>query len=59
MKSRAHSFGETVIVGEFSANQDYWGQQAHNYSNLKVRLVLGSEHYIPDWMQQVALCLNP
>ena len=44
----------TVVVGEFSQNKDYWSQQSREHPNLKVQLVVGSEEYIPHWMQQIA-----
>jgi hypothetical protein len=44
----------TVVVGEFSRNKDYWNQQSREHPNIKVQLVVGSEEYIPNWMQEIA-----
>ena len=44
----------TVVVGEFSRNKDYWNQLSQEHPNIKIQLVMGSEEYIPNWMQEIA-----
>ncbi len=48
----------TVIVGEFSQNEDYWSEQAQDHPNIKLQLVPGSEDYIPNWMQEIATAIK-
>jgi hypothetical protein len=43
-----------VVVGEYSRNKDYWGEQARSHPNIKLQLVEGSEEYISNCMREIA-----